>query len=110
VKAKIVAEAANGPTVPEADEILCRNGTFLLPDILANAGGVTVSYYEWVQNNFGHYWKEEEVKAKLKEKMTTAFQEVLTTSKRYKVHMRRAAWILAIERVAEAIRVRGIYP
>jgi glutamate dehydrogenase (NAD(P)+) len=110
VKARIVAEAANGPTVPEADEILCRNGCFLLPDILANAGGVTVSYYEWVQNNFGYYWKEEEVKARLKEKMTTAFQEVLATSKRYKVHMRRAAWILAIERVAEAIRVRGIYP
>ncbi len=110
VKTKILAEAANGPTVPEADEILEQNGVFVLPDILANAGGVTVSYFEWVQNNFGHYWKEEEVNSRLKEKMVTAFGEVLSTSKKYRVHMRRAAWILAIARVAEAIRVRGIYP
>ncbi len=110
IKTKILAEAANGPTVPEADEILEQNGVFVLPDILANAGGVTVSYFEWVQNNFGHYWKEEEVNSRLKEKMVTAFGEVLSTAKRYRVHMRRAAWILAIDRVAQAIRVRGIYP
>ncbi len=110
IRTKILAEAANGPTIPEADEILEQNGVFVLPDILANAGGVTVSYFEWVQNNFGHYWKEEEVNSRLKEKMVTAFAEVLSTAKKYRVHMRRAAWILAIERVAEAIRVRGIYP
>jgi glutamate dehydrogenase (NAD(P)+) len=110
VKTRILVEAANGPTVPEADEILEQNGIFVLPDILANAGGVTVSYFEWVQNNFGHYWKEKEVNSRLEEKMTTAFANVLGTSKKYGVPMRRAAWILAIERVAEAIRARGIYP
>ncbi len=110
VKTRILAEAANGPTVPEADEILEESGIFVLPDILANAGGVTVSYFEWVQNNFGHYWKENEVNSRLEEKMVTAFQQVLNVSKKHRVHMRRAAWILAIERVADAIRARGIYP
>ncbi len=110
IKAKIIAEAANGPMVPDADDPLFEKGVFVLPDILANAGGVTVSYFEWVQNNCGFYWKEEEVKARLKERIVNAFHEVLNISRKYRVHMRRAAWILAMDRVAEAQRARGIYP
>ncbi|MBI4445851.1 MAG: Glu/Leu/Phe/Val dehydrogenase [Acidobacteria bacterium] len=110
VNARIVAEAANGPTVPEADSVLDQKGVFVLPDILANAGGVTVSYFEWVQNNSGFYWSEEEVNARLKDVMVTAFEKVLLTSKKYKVSMRRAAWGVALSRVAEALKARGIYP
>ncbi|RPJ85701.1 MAG: Glu/Leu/Phe/Val dehydrogenase [Acidobacteria bacterium] len=110
VNAKIVAEAANGPTVPDADTILEQKGVVVLPDILANAGGVTVSYFEWVQNNSGLYWSEEEVNARLKQIIVGAFEEVFLTSKKYKVTMRRAAWAGALDRVAEAYRVRGIYP
>jgi glutamate dehydrogenase/leucine dehydrogenase len=110
IKTRILAEAANGPTIPDADCILHSNGVFVLPDILANAGGVTVSYFEWVQNNYGDCWTEEEVNGRLKRKIVTAFDEVLRASQKYKVQMRRAAWILAIERVSEALRVRGIYP
>jgi glutamate dehydrogenase (NAD(P)+) len=110
IKARILAEAANGPTIPDADCMLYSNGVFVLPDILANAGGVTVSYFEWVQNNYGDSWSEEEVNSRLKKKMVTAFDEVLGASHKYKVQMRRAAWILAIDRVCQALQVRGIYP
>jgi glutamate dehydrogenase (NAD(P)+) len=110
VKAKIIAEAANGPTVPEADLIMSKNGTFVLPDILANAGGVTVSYFEWVQNNYGYFWQEADVNTRLKEFMVKAFHEVLSVARKYDVTMRIGAYILAIQRVHEAIRLRGIYP
>jgi glutamate dehydrogenase/leucine dehydrogenase len=110
VKARIVAEAANGPSTPEADKILYEKGVFLLPDILANAGGVTVSYFEWVQDNYCFFWKEKDVNENLHEVMVNSFEEVLKTAKKYNVDMRRAAYIVAVNRVAEAIRVRGIYP
>ncbi|HKN47393.1 MAG TPA: Glu/Leu/Phe/Val dehydrogenase [Candidatus Polarisedimenticolia bacterium] len=110
VRAKIVAEAANGPTTPGADEVLHKNGVFLIPDILANAGGVTVSYFEWVQSLQAFFWEEAQVNQHLEKVMTRAFQEVLATSKQYGVHMRTAAYILAVGRVAEATRIRGIYP
>jgi glutamate dehydrogenase/leucine dehydrogenase len=110
IKARIVAEAANGPTTPEADKILYENGVFLLPDILANAGGVTVSYFEWVQDNYSFFWKERDVNENLHEVMVNSFEEVLKTAEKHKIDMRRAAYVVAVSRVAEAIRVRGIYP
>ena len=110
VKAKIVAEAANGPTTPAADEILHKNGVFLIPDILANAGGVTVSYFEWVQSLQSFFWEEAQVNQHLEKIMTRSFHEVLTIAKKYNAHMRTAAYILAVGRVAEATRIRGIYP
>jgi glutamate dehydrogenase (NAD(P)+) len=110
VRAKVVAEAANGPTTPEADEILHRNGIFVIPDILTNAGGVTVSYFEWVQDLQNYFWSEEEVNAKLKLMMTKAFRQVLESSEKYKVDMRTGAYALAVGRVAEAISVRGFFP
>jgi glutamate dehydrogenase len=106
INAKIIAEGANGPTTPEADEILFKRGIFLIPDILANAGGVTVSYFEQVQNQMNYYWGEEEVRTKLETIMKTAFQNVLEISKEYKVSMRIAAYILAVKRIAYAIRIR----
>ncbi len=110
VRAKIVAEAANGPTTPGADEILHKNGVFLIPDILANAGGVTVSYFEWVQSLQAFFWEEAQVNHHLEKVMTRAFNEVLAISKKFNVHMRAAAYLLAVGRVAEATRIRGIYP
>ncbi len=110
IKARIVAEAANGPTTPEADKILYEKDVFLLPDILANAGGVTVSYFEWVQDNYCFFWKEKDVNENLHEIMVNSFEEVLKTAKKYKIDMRRAAYVVAVSRVAEAIKVRGIYP
>ena len=107
IKAKIVAELANGPTTPEADEILYRNGVFVVPDFLCNAGGVTVSYFEWVQSLNRFYWDEDEVHQRLGEKMMKAFQTVLAESLNRKVHMRAAAYIVAVNRVAEAMRLRG---
>jgi glutamate dehydrogenase/leucine dehydrogenase len=110
VKARIIAEAANGPITPMADDILTRKGVFLLPDILANAGGVTVSYFEWVQDLQNFFWEEDQVNAKLETMMKRAFSEVYETSRRHKVNMRVAAYILAIGRVAEATMVRGLFP
>ncbi len=110
VKARIVAEAANGPVTPGADRILFDRGIFDIPDILANAGGVTVSYFEWVQDNYGFFWSDEEVNRYLEKIMVKAFHEVYAAAKRYKVHLRTGAYCLAISRVAQATRVRGIFP
>ena len=110
VKAKIIAEAANGPTTPEADSILEDKGVFVIPDILANAGGVTVSYFEWVQGLQAYFWSEREVNLRLRDIMERAFDDVYRIHEQNKVSMREAAYILAIERVAEAVRTRGLYP
>jgi glutamate dehydrogenase (NAD(P)+) len=110
VKAKIIAELANGPTTPGADRILEDRGVLLIPDILANAGGVTVSYYEWVQDQYSFFWTEKRINQTLEDTMGHAFHKVHETAKRYGTDMRTGAYILAIERVAEATRVRGIFP
>jgi glutamate dehydrogenase/leucine dehydrogenase len=110
VGAKIVAEAANGPTTPEADDILYDMGVFVVPDVLANAGGVTVSYFEWVQDLARLFWKEEDVNARLREIMNESFRATLSISVERKVHMRTAAYMLGVGRVAEATRLRGLYP
>ncbi|WP_322800518.1 Glu/Leu/Phe/Val dehydrogenase [Thermoflexus sp.] len=107
IRARIVAELANGPTTPEADHILYENGVYVIPDFLCNAGGVTVSYFEMVQNAYGYYWSEAEVHQRLDEKMTAAFHAVHETARRYRVHNRLGAYIVAIERVVEAMRLRG---
>jgi glutamate dehydrogenase (NAD(P)+) len=110
LKCKILLEGANGPTTPEADEILFDRGILVVPDILANAGGVTVSYFEWVQNLQELLWSEEEVAERLQRIMRRAFAEVLEISQEKKVNMRTAAYILGVERVAKAMALRGIYP
>jgi glutamate dehydrogenase (NAD(P)+) len=110
IKAKIVAEAANGPTTPHADEVLARKGIALLPDILANAGGVTCSYFEWVQDLQSFFWSEAEVNAKLESVMRRAFHEVHETMRKHRTHMRTGAYILAVGRVADATLVRGLFP
>jgi glutamate dehydrogenase (NAD(P)+) len=110
IKARVIVEGANGPTTPEADEILQERGIFLVPDILANAGGVTVSYFEWVQDLQAFFWEEEEINTKLHHVITRAFYEVLHTSVNKRVDLRTAAYCLAVQRVANASVVRGIYP
>jgi glutamate dehydrogenase (NAD(P)+) len=109
IKARIVAEGANGPTTPDAHTYLHERGVFVIPDILANAGGVTTSYFEWVQDRHGYFWEEDEVNRRLEAKMCEAFKDVLDTSLRYKKDMRTAAYIVAISRVATVTKMRGMY-
>lgn len=110
ISAKIVAEAANGPTTPQADEILFKNKILLIPDILANGGGVTVSYFEWLQNLRREYWTESDVNERLDKNISKAFADVYNTHEKHGVNMRKASTLLAIEKVAEATRIRGIWP
>src|SRR5256885_4098207 len=110
VKAKIIAELANGPTTPVADRVLEDQGVMVIPDILANAGGVTVSYYEWVQDMYSFFWSEKRINQTLEDTMGDAFHKVHQTAQHYGTDMRTGAYILAIDRVAEATRVRGIFP
>jgi glutamate dehydrogenase len=118
VKAKLVVEEANGPTTPEADKILCEKGVVVVPDVLANAGGVTVSYFEWVQNRMGYYWSDEEVDEKLKQVMTNAFKDVYQTAKQHQIDtsftmqpqlmdMRTAAYVAAVKKIVDAMQALG---
>jgi glutamate dehydrogenase (NAD(P)+) len=109
IKAKIITEGANGPTTPDAHSYLHGRGVFIIPDILANSGGVTTSYFEWVQDRYGYFWEEKDVNERLEKKMCEAFEAVLKTSIRYEVDMRTAAYIVAIQRVGTVTRMRGMY-
>jgi glutamate dehydrogenase (NAD(P)+) len=109
INCKIMAEGANGPTTPKADQILFDKGIFVIPDILANAGGVTVSYFEWVQDRMGYFWREDEVNQRLEEKMVASFIELSNLAELHNVDTRTAAYMLAIDRVAFDTKMRGIY-
>ncbi len=109
VKAKVIVEGANGPTTPNAHQALHKRGVFIVPDILANAGGVTTSYFEWVQDRHGYFWEEHEVNERLERKMVDAFKSVLATALQYKTDMRTAAYIVAINKVATVTKLRGMY-
>ncbi len=110
IQAKIIAEAANGPTTPMADEILDERGIFVIPDILANAGGVIVSYFEWVQNIQEYFWPEERISSELNRILSDSFKKVLETSQKEKISMKMAAYCLGVDRVVQATKDRGIYP
>jgi glutamate dehydrogenase (NAD(P)+) len=109
IRARIVVEGANGPTTPDANNLLHSRGVFVVPDILANSGGVTASYFEWVQDRYGYFWTEKEVNERLEAKICEAFTAVSETSVKYSVDMRTAAYIVAINRVATVTRIRGMY-
>jgi glutamate dehydrogenase (NAD(P)+) len=109
IRARVICEGANGPTTAAADSILEENGVFVIPDILANAGGVTVSYFEWVQDRGGYFWTEQLVNDRLRDIMVNSFADVLSLSKQHRVNMRTAAYMLSISRVATVHRLRGIY-
>jgi glutamate dehydrogenase (NAD(P)+) len=109
IRARIVVEGANGPTTPDANNLLHSRGIFVVPDILANSGGVTASYFEWVQDRYGYFWTEKEVNERLESKICEAFRAVSETSTKYSVDMRTAAYIVAINRVATVTRIRGMY-
>jgi glutamate dehydrogenase (NAD(P)+) len=109
IKAQIIAEGANGPTTPAADGLFSQAGVTVIPDILANAGGVTVSYFEWVQDRMGYYWREREVNERLAEVLRENFDEVWNLAQNHKVTLRTAAYMLAIQRVVDSLTTRGIY-
>src|SRR6185295_5781749 len=109
IKAKLIVEGANGPTTAGADEVLQKKGIVIVPDILANGGGVTVSYFEWTQNRFGYYYPEDEIFKRADRYMIRAFANVWEVSKKYKVSLRIAAYIFALEKVAKALKARGNY-
>jgi glutamate dehydrogenase (NAD(P)+) len=109
IRAKVLTEGANGPTTPDAHQILHERGVFVIPDILANAGGVTTSYFEWVQDRYGYFWDLSEVNDRLEKKMVQAFDSVLQTALKYNVDLRTAAYIVAISRVGTVTQIRGMY-
>jgi glutamate dehydrogenase (NAD(P)+) len=109
IHATVVVEGANGPTTPDAHDHLHQRGVFVVPDILANSGGVTVSYFEWVQDRYGYFWDLSDVNSRLEKKMCEAFDDVLQTSLKYRVDLRTAAYIVAIARVGTVTRMRGMY-
>ena len=110
IKTKVILEGANGPTVPDADNVFADRGITVVPDVLANAGGVTVSYFEWVQDFSSFFWTEEEINVRLDKIMTNAFNQVWSTSEKHKITLRTAAYVVACERVLKARSERGLYP
>jgi len=109
VKAKLIVDGANGPTTPDADRIFNERGIVVIPDIMANAGGVTVSYFEWVQDRMGYFWKLSEVNERLEDTLITNFHELRGISKRHGIPYRTSAYMVAIDRVVQALKLRGVY-